>query len=108
MIAVVLVRSVARTRTYINNNTHRGRKKKEKKPEKTRDREKKTTGKKYYLALLPQAIEREREKENRQMTSSENGLSLTKNSLVNCHRKKKAEEKISNITRKIFTVIHWI
>jgi len=64
MIAVVLVRSVARTRTYINNNTHRGRKKR-KKREKERERERegeKKPEKKYYLAMLPQAVERERRK----------------------------------------------
>ncbi len=62
MIAVVLVQSVARTRTYINNNTHRGRKKKEKKTRKREREGEKKPEKKYYLALLPQAIERERGK----------------------------------------------
>jgi len=64
MIAVMLVRSVARTRTYINNNTHRGRKKRKKREKGRergleREREKKRPEKKYYLALLPQAVERE-------------------------------------------------
>lgn len=44
--------------------------------------------KNYYLARAAVG-DRTRERENRQMTSSSNGLSLIeRNSLVNCHGKK--------------------
>jgi len=69
MIAVVLVRSVARTRTYINNNTHRGRKKRKKKREKERESEREKTGEEILSSSVA-ASSRTREKENRQMTSS--------------------------------------